>query len=151
MAQIAQKIFNRLFAVVEAAAINNERAPQLSPHGILSVSDNRALLMMARAGRLRIEIFAYNWRVITICEGPNKGRQTLRSPHKGSNVPYKIIYKDHVVMKNAPITNHVMAATDDAMRRSRKSRFSRCVPDGWTLDEHGNLSRIIDNAKNSQT
>ena len=93
MAKISDKMLRRVFALVEASAVNNERCPQLQPHGVLSFAENIAILALARAGRLRIEIFAHNWRVVTICEGPHRGKHTMRSPYKGGGQPYKVIQK----------------------------------------------------------
>lgn len=90
-----QAILDRDFKLIEEAATKGERCPQTQPHGPLQHASSGSL---ARAGRIRIEIFAHNWRVATIMQGPHKGKQTLRSPYKGTQKPYRVIYKDHVAM-----------------------------------------------------
>lgn len=93
-ATISQARLDKVFSRMEAAAVASERAPQMQPHGPLSPEDNRAVLALARVhGRLRIEIFAFNWRVITICDGAHAGKHTLLSPHKGNKRPYLTIQK----------------------------------------------------------
>ena len=81
--------------MVERVAVLGERCPQSQPHGPFTPTESRALLDLARAGRLRIEIFPHNWRVVTICEGPNKGRSTLRSPL--GKRPYLTIRKGDLI------------------------------------------------------
>lgn len=76
------------FALCEAAAVAGVRAPQGrgdSPIGLRS-ADTTAL---ALAGRIRVEIYAWNWRVIEILVGPNAGKRTLAAPH--GQKPWKII------------------------------------------------------------
>lgn len=90
-----QTVIERDFALLEAAAAAGERCPQSRPHGPLNPASTGHL---AREGRIRVEIFAHNWRVVTIMDGPHKGKQTMATPHKGSEKPYKVIYKDHVML-----------------------------------------------------
>lgn len=82
----------RNFALLEAAAAVGERCPQSRPFGPL---DAPAAGQLARAGRIRVEIFAHNWRVVTIMEGPQRGKATAPSPHPGRGKPYKVIEKDN--------------------------------------------------------
>lgn len=91
----SNEILDRDFKLIEAAAAKGERCPQSQPHGPLQYASSGTL---ARAGRIRVEIFAHNWRVATIMEGPHKGKQTLRSPYKGTQRPYRVIYKDHITL-----------------------------------------------------
>jgi hypothetical protein len=93
---IPQKMLDRIFTMLVGIACRGERAPQLQPHGVLTVAENNAILEMARAGRLRVEIFAHNWRVVTICEGQYRGRHTQLSPYKGGGEPYRVIQKGDV-------------------------------------------------------
>lgn len=94
MAQISKEVLDRNFALIEAAAANGDRCPQASPHGPIHPSTAPADL--ARAGRIRIEIFTLNWRVATVLEGPHKGKRTAACPHGGSGKPYKVITADGV-------------------------------------------------------
>lgn len=74
-------------AMLEAAAVNNERCPQNSPHGPLTPGHTTEL---ARTGKIRIEVFRGNWRVVTILVGPNRGKQTAPEP-SGAIRPYMVI------------------------------------------------------------
>lgn len=83
-------MLDKAFAMIEAAAIKGERCPQND----VFPGKKGAVPELARQGRIKIEVFAHNWRVVTIMEGPNKGKRTKAAP-MGSE-PYKVIYKDHV-------------------------------------------------------
>lgn len=76
------------FSILERAAKLGERCPQSFPFGPLA---SNVTTTLAHEGRIRIEIFAHNWRVITILSGPNRGKHTMLSPYKGSGKPYKTI------------------------------------------------------------
>ena len=94
---ISQVTIENTFKRLEAAAAAGERCPQSPPMGTLS---SAAAGQLARAGKIRIEIFMHNWRVVTIMEGPHAGKQTQPPPAgKGGGKPYKIIYRDHIMMK----------------------------------------------------
>jgi hypothetical protein len=86
-----EALLDKAFATLEAAAIAGERCPQAPPHGNMRPEYPRDL---ARAGRIKIEIYMHNWRVVTIMEGPNKGKHTLLPSRAGK--PYRVIYKDHI-------------------------------------------------------
>lgn len=88
---ISQAQQDRTFELLQAAALRGERCPQSYPFGPLRSNITSAL---AKAGRIRIEIFKYNWRVVTLMEGPHKGKQTAPSPEGGQ--PYRTIFKDFV-------------------------------------------------------
>ena len=47
---------------------------------------------LAHAGKIRIEVFARNWRVVTILTGPHAGKSTMRDPAgvRGAK-PYRVI------------------------------------------------------------
>lgn len=77
----------RTFTLLEAAAAAGERCPQASPHGPLA--NNRDISPLCHAGRIRSEIYAHNWRVVTILEGPHKGKHTALPPGAPSR-PWKI-------------------------------------------------------------
>lgn len=80
----------RAYALIEQAAIKGDRCPQGQPFGQLT-SD--AVMTLARDGRIRVEIFMHNWRVVTILTGPNVGKQTAPPPKpKGQqrSTPYKV-------------------------------------------------------------
>lgn len=69
---------DKAFSALEAAAAKGERCPQNSPDGIISDDISE----LARLGRVRSEIFAHNWRVVTILTGPHAGKKTAPCPHK---------------------------------------------------------------------
>lgn len=76
------------FAVIERAAIEGRRCPENLTHGVTSP----AVTALARAGRIRIEIYFHNWRVVTILEGEHRGKTTAACPKKGA-MPYRTIAK----------------------------------------------------------
>lgn len=92
---------DQAFALIEQAAINGERCPQTEPFGPLKHS---LTTMLARQGRIQFGIYALNWRVATIMEGPHKGKHTLL-PKRGK--PYKIVGKE---------TLHVTRLTNNERR-----------------------------------
>lgn len=78
-----------LFDILEAAAVAGERCPT-NPElrdlvGSPTTSD------LARKGFITVEVYALNWRVVTIIHGAHAGKCTKRSPHKGAKKPYKTI------------------------------------------------------------
>jgi len=81
----------RDFALLEAAAASGARCPQNVPFGPLAAG---ASTQLARAGRIKVELYVHNWRVVTILDGPHKGRSTQPCPYGGSEKPYKVIEKD---------------------------------------------------------
>jgi hypothetical protein len=93
---VPQATLDRNFALIEAAASKGDRCPQAKPFGPLDAAAPAAL---ARAGRIRIEVFMHNFRVVTMMDGPHKGKQTQAAPKQGSGKPYKIIYKDHIMVR----------------------------------------------------
>lgn len=78
--------YKGLFERIEAIAVNGERCPfnEALPAGGLSA--------LARAGKIRIEVFRHNWRVVTILVGPHAGIKTMQDPYIGPNAkPYVVI------------------------------------------------------------
>lgn len=51
---------------------------------------------LARAQRIRIEVYGRNWRVVEIREGEHKGKRTQEPP--GGGKPYKVIYGQEPVL-----------------------------------------------------
>ena len=101
MTEPKQALLDKTFARLEEAAVNGERCPMSYPMGSLNRQATGAL---ARQGRIRIEIFMHNWRVVTIMDGPHKGKQTMPPPNLGgSGRPYKIIYKDHILKRRVEV------------------------------------------------
>lgn len=79
------------FAMLERCAIAGERCPQTQPHGPLTPGHTTILV---REGKIRIEVFRHNWRVVTILAGPNAGKQTKACPAGGR--PYMVVTRDSV-------------------------------------------------------
>lgn len=75
------------FAKLERCAVNNERCPSDLPHGTLKQG---AVGRLAKAGRVRSEVFRGNWRVVTLLTGPNAGKTTKEAPHPHGK-PYIIM------------------------------------------------------------
>ena len=88
----SQALLDEVFTMLVGAAYRGERCPQLQPFGPLNWSQNRAIADLARAGRIILEVYAPNWRVITICQGKYSGRTTMRCPNHFAK-PYKVIQK----------------------------------------------------------
>lgn len=87
-APVTPEALDATFALLEEVACNGERCPQSKPFGPLNP---RTMSALAHAGRICIEIFFHNWRVVTIMEGPHLGRQTMRPPKAGK--PYRAVFK----------------------------------------------------------
>jgi hypothetical protein len=64
---------DRNFKLLENAAVAGERCPQTKPHGPIA---NGAISMLIKAKRIRSEVYRSNYRVVTILEGPYKGKST---------------------------------------------------------------------------
>lgn len=77
------------FKLLEDAAVKGERCPQTRPHGPLP---QKWIGILARAGRIRSEVFQHNYRVVTILEGPNAGKST--KPSGSSKRPYMVTTRD---------------------------------------------------------
>lgn len=65
---------DKLFARIVNIAVAGERCPfnEHLPTGGLSA--------LAREGKLRIEVFRHNWRVVTILVGEHTGKKTKQDP-----------------------------------------------------------------------
>ena len=81
---------DRAFKTVEAAALRGERCPLNSKNGVVAGLQHGALPALARAGRVRIEVYPHNWRVVEIIAGPHRGRCTARPPNHAWR-PYRVI------------------------------------------------------------
>lgn len=88
------------FALIELAAENGERCPTNqsaeNPTGELRSGVTTALL---KQGRIRVEVYAHNWRVVTILTGPHAGKRTAPSPYKGAGKPYLTLPAPTVTMR----------------------------------------------------
>lgn len=114
---ITPELLNEQFEILERAAAAGERCPQSGNFGPLKSHVTTAL---ARAGKIRIEIYAHNWRVVTILEGRHRGKRTAETPYKGTRRPYMTIGTDTIMTtrvsqrSNAPVSiARVIAFEDD--------------------------------------
>ena len=80
------------FAQIERAALAGERCP--STHGTYNSSGTLSsgiTTMLLREGRIKIEIYGRNWRVIEILKGPNAGKRTKEAPGYPKVWPYRTL------------------------------------------------------------
>ena len=78
--------YKGLFERIEEIAVKGERCPfnEALPAGGLGA--------LARAGKIRVEVFRHNWRVVTILVGPHAGAKTQMDPYiKTGSKPYVVI------------------------------------------------------------
>lgn len=76
---------DQIFATLEHAAVMGERCPENGTAGF----DSDDLYELAQAGRIRVEVFGLNWRVVTLLTGRYAGRSTQACPHK-SKRPWRV-------------------------------------------------------------
>lgn len=81
----------RMFTVLEAAAAAGERCPMREQLGTGAAPSLRTL---ARAGKIRIEIFNLNFRRITILVGPHAGKATADPPLYNGKRPKPYMVSD---------------------------------------------------------
>jgi len=77
---LSRAILNQGLAEIEAAAVAGERCPVTRREGVKGLSDG-VTTALAREGRIRIEVYAKNWRVAEILKGPNAGKRTKAPPN----------------------------------------------------------------------
>ena len=80
-----------LYDCLEGFAIKGERCPTMPQLTKLGHSSGTPPSVLARMGYIMIDVYAHNWRVVTIMCGPNKGRHTEMPANKDWR-PYKSIY-----------------------------------------------------------
>ncbi len=81
----ASPVLDQVFAALCRYAAAGDRCPQsqaLLP-GTAIWLQSAHTSALARAGKIRIEIFRLNWRVITILKGEHKGKSTAPDPSGG--------------------------------------------------------------------
>jgi hypothetical protein len=95
---------SRLFKHLEICAATGARCPQSLPHGPLTKSQNQGIGVLARRGRIKVDIYAHNWRVVTMCDGPHFGKSTAMPPYSCGG-PYKTIQR--IVHRNSGVTEEL--------------------------------------------
>lgn len=74
------------FDQIVAAAMAGVRCPQND------LIPSAAFSRLAREGRIRVSVYARNWRVVEILEGPHAGKSTADDPmRRAGEKPYKVI------------------------------------------------------------
>lgn len=80
-----ENYLNLIFDLIVKRAFVGERAPINT-----EIRGGQAVLQaLANQGRIKVEVYAHNWRVIEILKGPSVGARTKESPIKAP--PY-IVY-----------------------------------------------------------
>jgi len=89
---IARQLLDDGFAEIERAAVSGARCPtnrsQENPTGTLRIGVTTELV---KEGKIKIEVFAHNWRVVEILTGPNAGKRTQKPPYKYATKPYLVL------------------------------------------------------------
>lgn len=87
---ISDAEIERGFAEIVRCALAGERAPTNctmdNPNGTLRAGLTSELV---RRRRIRVEVYAKNWRVIEIIQGEHTGRRTKEEPN--GRQPYRVI------------------------------------------------------------
>lgn len=87
---VTQQQLDAVFDRIVQAAVNGERCPQTGHDGFTSAITTA----LARAGRILIEVYARNWRVVEILTGPHKGKRTMACPHNRSAAPHIVVGRE---------------------------------------------------------
>lgn len=82
---------DRAFATIERAAVAGERCPVTAREGTAGLPPG-ATTALAKASRIRVEVYAKNYRVVQILTGQHAGKRTMEPPSPGWQ-PYRIV--DH--------------------------------------------------------
>lgn len=117
-----------VFGLLVDAARKGERCPQ----GWQLGDRNKLVAALARAGRIRVEVWAHNWRVVEIAEGPHKGKRTLKAPC--GIKPYVVIDKE-----SKPESIHLRT-------RAAREAFAKVVdrrPEGSTEEDRADAARDV--------
>ena len=78
----------RAYTMIEQAAIHGDRCPfndNMDATGRCFVPE------LARTGRIRVEVYARNWRVVTLLTGEHKGKHTALPSFATVGGPYVTI------------------------------------------------------------
>jgi hypothetical protein len=69
---------DRAYQAILDSAVKRERCPENGERGLSSGIVRR----LANDGLIKVEVFARNYRVVTILTGPHKGKRTKAPPYK---------------------------------------------------------------------
>lgn len=84
-----QERIEKCFEAIVHAVISGQRCPE---NDTLHVNTERCR-HLALAGRIKVEVFARNYRVVTILDGPHAGKKTAPAPYNVQK-PKFVINKD---------------------------------------------------------
>jgi hypothetical protein len=113
MGTISQETIDEAFALIEAAAVKGARCPMSKPYGPLHAA---ATVLLARAGKIRVEVSGRNWRQIFILAGPHKGKATAPNPTGG--YVYKIVGRETVVKSRPRVARQEPSAPQLLARKT---------------------------------
>ncbi len=85
------------FDLLVGHAVKGERCPTKDQ---LGTAANKAISVLAHAGRIRVEVSAHNWRVVEIREGEHMGKRTAPNPIPGAK-PYMVVGSRRDVLPEA--------------------------------------------------
>jgi hypothetical protein len=80
---------NQCFDDIVRAALRGERCPENNTQQV----NTARCRQLAAAGRIKIEVYARNFRVVTLLTGPHAGKKTAPPPYKVQK-PKLVITKD---------------------------------------------------------
>ena len=79
-----QSVLDATFARLETIAAAGRRCPPRS-----AFLHHDALSILAAQGRIRVEVWCHNWRVVEILTGPHTGARTQAAPL--GREPYRVL------------------------------------------------------------
>lgn len=83
---LSQQQLDDAFTTLVGFAARGERCPENGTHGLA----HDVVPALARAGRIRIHLYAHNYRAVEILEGQHKGAMT--APHPNPKIkPWRVI------------------------------------------------------------
>ena len=90
MARIKRPSLDKTFAELARCAAGGLRCPASTGPQENRMTPSANITALARAGRIRVDIYPRNWRVVTILEGEHRGKTTAPCPKPGAR-PYRTI------------------------------------------------------------
>lgn len=98
-----------VFALLVECAVAKKRCPQnatISDHvaglGLTHGSSTVLTTPLAEQGRIYVEVYTHNWRVVEIRQGPHTGARTEECPHK-NNGPYLVFPSQKATLRRLKV------------------------------------------------
>lgn len=90
---LSKELLDETFAVLVACAVAKERCPITNRHcdGVMNGLPNGHTAALAKAGKIKIEVFSRNFRRVTILVGPHRGKTTADPPDGPDAKPYRVV------------------------------------------------------------